>query len=158
MPPPMENLLTVMRTDSRNPASEGESVPFPFHAGLSSSSSAPVSRFSGRRVHFVGIGGSGMSGLARMLLDRGAIVSGSEPHPNPQTAELARRGVTISHEQTGGLLSPDIDLVVRTAAVKDDNPEYQAAGALGLKTIKYAQLLGEVMQECFGVAPSRPAR
>jgi UDP-N-acetylmuramate--alanine ligase len=148
----MENLLTVMRTDSRNPASEGESVSFPFHAGLASSSAAPVSRFSGRRVHFVGIGGSGMSGLARMLLDRGAIVSGSEPHPNPQTADLARRGVTISHEQTGGLLSPEIDLVVRTAAVKDDNLEYQAAGALGLKTIKYAQLLGEVMQECFGVA------
>ncbi len=50
------------------------------------------SRFSGQRVHFIGIGGSGMSGLARMLLDCGAIVSGSEPKPNSPTNELTRRG------------------------------------------------------------------
>ncbi len=54
-----------------------------------------VSRFNGRRVHFIGIGGCGMSGLARMLLDCGAIVSGSEPKPNPQSFALSERGVKI---------------------------------------------------------------
>jgi len=111
-----------------------------------------VSRFAGRRVHFIGIGGSGMSGLARMLLDNEAIVSGSEPKPNAQTFELARRGAKISRDQMGELLSNEIDLVVRTAAVKDDNREFVAAKAYNLKHVKYAQMLGLVMQERFGVA------
>src|SRR6266568_9603896 len=58
-----------------------------------------VSRFSNRRIHFIGIGGCGMSGLARMLLDAGAIVSGSDPKPNAQTFELTARGVKISRDQ-----------------------------------------------------------
>ena len=110
------------------------------------------SRFAGRHVHFIGIGGSGMSGLARMLLDSGAIVSGSEPNPNATTLELARRGVRISRDQLGELLSREVDLVVRTAAVKDTNPEYQAALKYGIHSVKYAQLLGQVMQERLGVA------
>src|SRR5690348_15552238 len=111
-----------------------------------------TSKFAGKRVHFIGIGGSGMSGLARMLLDSGAIVSGSEPRPNAQTMELAKRGVKVSRDQLGELLSRDVDLVVRTAAVRDNNPEFQAARAHGLKTVKYAELLGQVMQERLGVA------
>jgi len=131
---PMEQAVTELRMDSR--------------AGHTSS----TSRFTGRRIHFIGIGGSGMSGLARMLLDSGAVISGSEPRPNAQTMELAGRGVKISRDQIGELLGRDIDLVVRTAAVKDNNPEYQAARRYGLKAIKYAELLGQVMQERFGVA------
>jgi UDP-N-acetylmuramate--alanine ligase len=78
-------------------------------------------------VHFIGIGGAGMSGLARMLADIGAIVSGSEPTPNATTIELTRRGVPISRNQMGELLNEQVDLVVRTAAVKDNNPELLAA-------------------------------
>ena len=48
------------------------------------------SRFAGKRVHFIGIGGCGMSGLARMLVDGGAIVTGSEPKPNPQTPTITQ--------------------------------------------------------------------
>ena len=110
------------------------------------------SKFSGKRVHFIGIGGCGMSGLARMLLDAGAIVTGSEPTPNPQTVALARRGVTISTAQTGELLDGAVDLVVRTAAVHDDNFEFKTATDFELNTIKYAQLLGEIMAERVGVA------
>src|SRR5437016_6044957 len=66
--------------------------------------SRSTSRFSGRRVHFIGIGGCGMSGLARMLLDKGAIVTGSEPKPNPQTFELTSRGARISRDQMGEFL------------------------------------------------------
>jgi len=123
-------------------------------SAVSSTMSQPssTSKFAGRRVHFVGIGGCGMSGLAAMLLDSGAIVSGSEPKPNTQTFNLAKRGAQLSRDQMGELLSREIDLVVRSAAVHDDNREYLAARAYGLRTIKYAELLGEVMAERFGIA------
>jgi UDP-N-acetylmuramate--alanine ligase len=111
-----------------------------------------ASQFRGKRVHFIGVGGSGMSGLARMLIDAGAIVSGSEPRPGLQTFELIRRGAKISRDQIGELLSNEIDLVVRTAAVPDNNREMIAANALRLKIVKYAQMLGMVMGERFGVA------
>jgi UDP-N-acetylmuramate--alanine ligase len=117
-----------------------------------SQSPAKSSRFTGKRVHFIGIGGSGMSGLARMLLDLGASLTGSEPKPNSTSLELAKRGVRISRDQIGQLLSKDVDLVVRTAAVPDSNPEFQTATRLGIPTIKYAQLLGQVMAERLGVA------
>src|SRR5205085_1095540 len=92
------------------------------------------------------------SGLARMLADCGAIVTGSETQPNAATLDLARRGVKISRDQLGELITRDIDLVVRTAAVKDDNPEWQLAQVWKLDSIKYAELLGQVMAERFGVA------
>ncbi len=125
----MELLLSELRTESRT-----------------------VSRFAGKHVHFIGIGGCGMSGLARMLLDGGAIVSGSEPKPNLQTVELTQRGAKISRDQLGELLGRGTDLVVRSAAVREENPEMLAARALKIPTIKYAQLLGQVMQERLGVA------
>ena len=111
-----------------------------------------VSQFLAKRIHFIGIGGSGMSGLANMLLDSGAIVSGSEPRPSHLTRALAARGATISTEQSGQLLDPAIDLVVRTAAIPDGNAEFQRASFLGLHQCKYAELLGQVMQERVGVA------
>ena len=111
-----------------------------------------MSRFAGQRVHFIGIGGCGMAGLARILIDCGAVVSGSDPSPNPQTFELARRGARISRDQLGELLDRQVNLVVRTAAVPDSNPEFLAARKLGLPTIKYAQLLGQIMQERQAIA------
>lgn len=119
---------------------------------IQSSAAGTTSRFQGKRIHFIGIGGAGMSGLARMLIDAGAIVTGSEPTPNSQSMELSKRGASICREQNGLLIKENTDLVVRTAAVKDDNPEYQAAVALELPTIKYAQLLGQVMTERLGIA------
>jgi UDP-N-acetylmuramate--alanine ligase len=128
-----------------------------FHTKQISLSTDPAeigstSRFCGKKVHFIGVGGSGMSGLARMLLDCGAIVTGSEPKPGPQTFELVRRGAKISRDQFGELLSRDVDLVVRSAAVPDNNREMIAANSFGLKSVKYAQMLGMVMGERFGVA------
>ena len=111
-----------------------------------------ASRFAGKRVHFIGIGGCGMSGLARMLLDGGAIVTGSEPKPNPQTFQLSASGAKISRDQMGELLSRETDLVVRTAAVPDTNREFIAAHAFGIPSIKYAELLGQVMAERYGIA------
>ncbi len=95
-----------------------------------------------------------MSGLARMLLDAGAIVSGSDIKLNAQMRELEQRGAVISIEQNGKMLRTDVDLVVRTAAVHENNLEYQIACAMGLRQMKYAHLLGEVMAERLGVAVS----
>ncbi len=93
-----------------------------------------------------------MSGLARMLLDDGARVTGSEPRPNATSLKLTKSGAKISRDQIGELLSRNTDLVVRTAAVPDNNPEFMAARAMGIPTIKYAELLGQVMAERNGVA------
>jgi UDP-N-acetylmuramate--alanine ligase len=131
----VESVVSPLRMESQRPSPNGR-----------------PSRFAGKRVHLIGIGGCGMSGLARILMDAGAIVSGSEPKPNTQTFELTKRGARISRTQGGELLSRDVDLIVRTAAVKDDNPEYVASRALGIRGIKYAQMLGEVMAERFGIA------
>lgn len=114
--------------------------------------SRSMSRFAGQHVHFIGIGGCGMSGLASILLDAGAIVSGSEPKPNPTTFALTQRGAQVSRDQLGELISRNTNLVVRTAAIPDTNPEYQAARALGIRTIKYAEMLGLVMAERYGIA------
>ncbi len=131
----VESAISPMRTESLRPALTGR-----------------ASRFAGKRVHFIGIGGCGMSGLARILLDVGAVVSGSEQKPNTQTFELTKSGVKISRTQSGELLSRDVDLIVRTAAVPENNAEYQAGRALGIRCIKYAQLLGELMAERLGIA------
>ncbi len=93
-----------------------------------------------------------MSGLASMLIDAGAITTGSELRPGPLTFELARKGAKISRDQVGELLDPTVDLVVRTAAVPDKNTEMLIAARLGIKTIKYSQMLGMVMAERFGIA------
>jgi UDP-N-acetylmuramate--alanine ligase len=93
-----------------------------------------------------------MSGLAGMLVDAGAIVTGSEPKPSPLTFELTRRGAKISRDQLGELLGRNTDLVVRSAAIPDTNSEYLMARSLGLPVIKYAKMLGLVMQERVGIA------
>ena len=68
-----------------------------------------------------------MSGLARMLLDAGAIVTGSEPKPNAQTFDLTQRGVNDLARPARRTALAEMDLVVRTAAVPDSNPEFKAA-------------------------------
>jgi UDP-N-acetylmuramate--alanine ligase len=119
---------------------------------LELSTRRPGHRFRGKRVHFIGIGGCGMSGLARMLLDAGAIVTGSDAKPNESTFELIRSGVRVSRDQLGELLTADVDLVVRTAAVPATNAEYAAACKLGLRQAKYSEMLGMVMADSLGVA------
>ena len=111
-----------------------------------------TSRFAGKRVHFIGIGGVGMSGLAHILADAGATISGSDPVPSDITHALTDKGIAVAESQDGSLLSKQIDLVVRTAAVPQDNPEMAKARELGLEVILYAELLGLVMAERRGIA------
>jgi UDP-N-acetylmuramate--alanine ligase len=116
--------------------------------------SRPFKPYRGLRIHFIGIGGWGMAGLAGVMLDAGAVVTGTDLAPSPSTRELSERGATVAYVQDGTLLAGGVDLVVRSAAVKDDNPEFQAAVRAGLPHLKYAQFLGQVMQHRLGIAVS----
>ena len=104
------------------------------------------------RVHFVGIGGIGMSGLARILNTWGYTVSGSDSATSPLLEELRAEGiaVTIGHSATGA--AAEADLVVATAAVRPDNPEIAAALAAGRPLVKRARLLGALTDARRGVA------
>ncbi len=98
-----------------------------------------------RRIHFVGIGGVSMSGLARVLQSYGYAVSGSDLKASATTAKLARMGinVTIDHDKAA---VDGADLVVYTAAVRPDNPELERARELGLPVLTRADLLGLLMR------------
>lgn len=114
--------------------------------------SQQVSPFRGRRVHFIGIGGSGMRGLAALLLREGAIVSGSDRSPSSATDYLAGLGATVSAGHAAEHVPAEVDRVVATAAIGADNPELAAARRRGLPVTYYAGLLGEVMALRQGVA------
>ncbi|MCD8039579.1 MAG: UDP-N-acetylmuramate--L-alanine ligase [Lachnospiraceae bacterium] len=97
-------------------------------------------------VHFIGIGGISMSGLAEILLDAGFSVSGSDAKKSPLTAKLAAKGAKISYPQMAGSITDDIDLVVYTAAIADDNPELARAAQKQIPLISRADLLGQIMK------------
>lgn len=105
-----------------------------------------------KKFHFVGIGGIGMSGLARMMLNNQAIISGSDMQQTSVTAELTASGcdIKIKHEKAN--ITRDLDAVVISAAVKPDNPELLAARKRGVTVYKYAEMLGKLMQMYHGIA------
>ena len=96
-------------------------------------------------VHFIGIGGISMSGLAHILRDKNFTVSGSDAAESALTKELTAAGCHIVYSQTADNITSDIDLVVYTAAIRDTNPELSAARAAGIPTITRAELLGQIM-------------
>ncbi|MDO5702056.1 MAG: UDP-N-acetylmuramate--L-alanine ligase [Lachnospiraceae bacterium] len=97
-------------------------------------------------VHFIGIGGISMSGLAMILVNRGFRVSGSDAHESALTDQLAELGASITIGQSADNIKDDADLIVYTAAIREDNPEFQAARASGIPMMTRAQLLGQIMQ------------
>ena len=100
-----------------------------------------------KKIHFIGIGGVSMSGLAEVMLREGFLVSGSDSSTNPLILKLKNLGVTIFDNQSHENITSDIDLVVYTAAVKDDNPEIISAKDKGIKIIDRAELLGIIMKK-----------
>ena len=99
-----------------------------------------------QKVHFIGIGGVSMSGLAHILLDRGIPVSGSDMKQSALTDELASLGAEIRIGQSGDNITDDIHLVVYTAAISPDNPELKAAKEAGIRTMVRADFLGLLMK------------
>lgn len=106
---------------------------------------------TGQHVYMLGIGGSGMSGMARMLAARGAIVRGSDPTPTDLTAALSRDGIAVDHDQTRQWLPDACDLVVASAAIKPDHPQMLEAVKRGIPHMTYAQALGKCMLGRTGV-------
>ncbi len=100
----------------------------------------------GARIHFIGIGGISMSGLADIMLNSGFIVTGSDRTKSHITEKLTQKGasVYIGHQKENVL---GADLVVHTAAVHEDNPEMIAAHENGIKLIDRAEFLGAVMKQ-----------
>jgi UDP-N-acetylmuramate--alanine ligase len=106
-----------------------------------------------RTVHFVGIGGAGMSGLAEVLIARGRIVTGSDASSSATVERLRRRGARISIGHSAEAVR-GADLVVVTSAAKAENPELTEARRLGTPVAKRAELLGWVMNPVYGLAVS----
>lgn len=96
-------------------------------------------------VHFIGIGGISMSGLAEILLNEDFTISGSDNQETPLTQHLVSKGATLYYQQAACNISNDIDLVVYTAAIMDDNEELQAVRNLNIPTLTRAQFLGQLM-------------
>ena len=97
-------------------------------------------------VHFIGIGGISMSGLAEILIDAGFTVSGSDAKKSPLTQHLAAKGAKINYPQMASNITDNIDLVVYTAAIAKDNPEFAAAVEKQISMITRAELLGQIMK------------
>lgn len=96
-------------------------------------------------IHFIGIGGISMSGLASILLEEGFPVSGSDAKESNLTRYLQQTGAKISFPQSASNITDAIRVVVYTAAIHPDNPEYRQAQALGIPMLSRAELLGQIM-------------
>ncbi len=104
-----------------------------------------------RHIHFVGIGGIGMSALARWLLAQDYEVSGSDRDPGEQGEALTRLGARVSAGHRGDAIG-DADLVVVSSAVGPDNPEVRAAEDRGTLVVKRAELLSWIFNAGRGIA------
>ncbi|GAA3975984.1 UDP-N-acetylmuramate--L-alanine ligase [Thermobifida alba] len=103
------------------------------------------------RVHFVGIGGAGMSGIARVLLQRGVEVSGSDARDSALLQELAELGATV-HVGHAAEHVDTADTVVVSSAIRDTNPELAEARSRGLRVLPRAAALGALLLDRRGVA------
>jgi UDP-N-acetylmuramate--alanine ligase len=104
-----------------------------------------------RHIHFVGIGGIGMSGIAEILLNLGFTVSGSDLEKSPTTERLARRGAKIRIAHAAANITGS-DVVVISSAISAGNPEIVAAREQGIPVIQRASMLGELMRFRTGIA------
>ncbi len=98
-------------------------------------------------VHFIGIGGIGMSGLAKLLLAQGKTITGSDLVESPITQDLQRRGVVIAHGHHGEYVDVRTDLVIYSSAVPESNEERRFAKEQGIVERSYAEALGEYTKQ-----------
>lgn len=104
-----------------------------------------------KQLHFVGIGGIGMSGIAEILIDQGFVVSGSDRAVSDNTERLASLGARIYIGHDANNLEPDVDALVYSSAVPPDNPELMAAHQRKIPVIRRAEMLAEVMRLKYGI-------
>ena len=104
-----------------------------------------------RRVHFVGIGGAGMSGIAEVMSNMGYEVSGSDLRQSPATERLAALGVTVYEDHVAQQVA-GADVVVQSSAVEESNPEIASAHERRIPVVARAEMLGELMRYRHGIA------
>ncbi|HET7095748.1 MAG TPA: Mur ligase domain-containing protein, partial [Casimicrobiaceae bacterium] len=104
-----------------------------------------------KRVHFVGIGGAGMSGIAEVLATQGYRVSGSDLHASKVTARLAKLGISVAIGHAAANVA-NADAVVVSTAIANDNPEIAAARERGIPIVPRALMLAELMRLKQGIA------
>ncbi len=97
-------------------------------------------------IYFIGIGGISMSGFAQLLQEYGFSISGSDANESKITKHLEELGIHINYGQRAENITKDIELVVYTAAIHPDNPEFKAAAELGLPMMERAEMVGQVMK------------
>ncbi|MBI1803258.1 MAG: UDP-N-acetylmuramate--L-alanine ligase [Ignavibacteria bacterium] len=104
-----------------------------------------------KKIHFVGIGGIGMSGIAEILLDQGFTVSGSDRSLGEVTERLVKLGAQVSEGHRAENICPDVDALVYSSAVALDNPEIVEAQRRKIPIIRRAEMLAEVMRLKYGI-------
>jgi UDP-N-acetylmuramate--alanine ligase len=107
-----------------------------------------------KKIHFIGIGGIGMSALARFFLREKKQVSGSDRAASMITDALEKEGVHFFPQQLASNISADIDMVVYTEAMSEEQEEMKAARALGVPMMNYFEALGMVANEYYLIAVS----
>ena len=98
-----------------------------------------------QHIHFIGIGGIGLSAIAKILLEEGNRVSGSDLQLSPLTANLEALGASVYQGHAAENVGP-ADLVIMSSAIRPDNPEVVAARQRGIPVIKRDQMLGRMME------------
>jgi UDP-N-acetylmuramate--alanine ligase len=104
-----------------------------------------------KKLHFVGIGGIGMSGIAEILIDEGFSITGSDRAASDNTERLEALGVKVSVGHAAENLDPDVDVLVYSSAVAPDNPEVLEARRRKIPVIRRAEMLAEVMRLKYGI-------
>ncbi|MBR5318613.1 MAG: UDP-N-acetylmuramate--L-alanine ligase [Peptococcaceae bacterium] len=101
----------------------------------------------GKHIYFMGIGGIGMSGIAEILLDFGCRISGSDIKVSSVTERLQKKGAVIYIGQKAENISDDIDIVVRSSAIRENNPELIRTKELGIAMLHRSQMLAHLMED-----------
>ncbi|HBM45839.1 MAG: UDP-N-acetylmuramate-L-alanine ligase [Parcubacteria group bacterium GW2011_GWF2_38_76] len=107
-----------------------------------------------KKVHFIGIGGIGVSAIARLMLIQGKEVTGSDRSSSPVTAILQKLGAKITFGHNEGCLEEDTDVVIYTIAIDEKNPEFVKAKRLEIKMLSYPEMLGVLSREKYTIAVS----
>ncbi|PVV27536.1 MAG: UDP-N-acetylmuramate--L-alanine ligase, partial [gamma proteobacterium symbiont of Ctena orbiculata] len=112
---------------------------------------APNSMGRMRRIHFVGIGGAGMSGIAEVMINLGYQVTGSDQRESTVTSRLTKLGAEVMFGHKGEHVEA-VDAVVISSAIKEDNPEVCAARDARIPVVPRAEMLAEIMRFHYGIA------
>lgn len=104
-----------------------------------------------KKLHFVGIGGIGMSGIAEILLDQGFTVTGSDRAASENTERLESLGSKVYIGHNAANIEPDVDALVYSSAVQQENPEIIEAQRRKIPIIRRAEMLAEVMRLKYGI-------